>query len=164
MNEHPVLRSLIVGATAGIVGAWIMKRFQSVLEAADLRPTRRGKPSTVKAANRAAETLTDSPLPKRKEPAGGVAVHYAFGAFLGAVYGVAGRRFPVIRARFGTAYGAAVALLADELAVPLTGLGPTPDKTSPALHVYGVASHLIFGAGLEAASRMISRAGRTGSK
>src|SRR5688500_11213564 len=98
MNERPTLRGLIAGATTGIVGAWLMKRFQSRLEAVGLRPARRGKPSTVNAANRLANLATGSSLAKRKQAAGGAAVHYAFGAFLGIIYAVAGRRFPLVRA------------------------------------------------------------------
>lgn len=50
---------------------------------------------------------------------------------------------------FGTAFGVGVATLLDDVAVPAFGWGPSATETPPAIHAYGLASHVVFGAALE---------------
>ena len=158
MGSDRVLQSVVAGVAAGLVAAWVMNRFQSAIDAAGLGPRHDGVPSNVIAADRLGKMLTGAPLSRRKQAAAGATVHYAFGAVLGAVYAVASRRFPVTRTRFGTVYGTAVALTADEVAVPLLGLAPR--RVSAGLHAYGLVSHWVFGAALEASLRTIAHAER----
>jgi uncharacterized membrane protein YagU involved in acid resistance len=55
----------------------------------------------------------------------------------------------------GAAFGAATSALLDEVAVPAAGLSEPPWTTSLATHVYGLASHLVFGLVAEAVRRGI---------
>ncbi len=80
---------------------------------------------------------------------GGTIVHYAFGTIMGAVYGVAAelgsrhiRRNTVLS---GLGFGTALFAGADEVAVPALRLSQPPSKVPVADHLYGFASHLVFG-------------------
>lgn len=145
-------RAVLAGVLGGILAAHAMDRFQR--QAGKLMPSSGGgDPATVRAAERA----LGHPLPKARKPAAGTAVHLGFGAALGAVYGLAAELEPRVAAGFGLPFGGAVAVLADEALVPAAGLSSAPWRTPPASHAYSLASHLVFGAALEAARRLLRR-------
>lgn len=152
----------MIGIAAGLSASWIMDRFQTVVGAATNDGGSNGgsdeKPTTVKAADMLSETVTGEPVPQPYDKLAGSAVHYGFGAFLGGLYGAWGAVMPSVRSGFGTAYGGAVALVADEALVPATGLAPPPTDVPAQTHAYGIVSHLVFGAALEGSRRLIERA------
>jgi len=80
---------------------------------------------------------------------GGTLVHYAFGTLMGAAYGVAvelgSRRIRKNPLLSGLGFGAALFAGADEVAVPTLGLSQPPSKVPVAGHLYGLASHLVYG-------------------
>jgi len=163
VDNRQLLRSVMIGIAAGLSASWIMDRFQAVVNAAsseddDSKDSGQDKPSTVKAADMLSEAAVGEPVPDRFEEPAGSAVHYGFGAFLGGVYGAMGEFAPGIRAGFGAAYGAGVALVADEALVPAVGLAPPPQQVPARTHAYGIVSHLVFGAALEASRRLIEQA------
>ncbi len=146
-------RAVLAGVLGGILAAHAMDWFQR--QAGKLMPSSGGgdDPATVRAAERA----LGHPLPKARKPAAGTAVHLGFGAALGAVYGLATELEPRVAAGFGLPFGGAVAVLADEALVPAAGLSSAPWRSPPATHAYSLASHLVFGAALEAARRVLRR-------
>lgn len=157
MKRQRLLRSTLIGIAAGLSASWIMNRFQAVA-IAQSDAGEQDEPATVKAAGLLSETVTGEPIPEPyKEPAGS-AVHYGFGAFVGGVYGALGEFLPGVRAGFGTAYGAGVAVVADEALVPALGLAPPAQDVPVETHAYGVVSHLVFGAALEGSRRLIEGA------
>jgi hypothetical protein len=86
------------------------------------------------------------------------AVHYAFGSAMGALYGMAVENAPVVRAGSGSAFGAAVWIGADEIAMPMLGLeSPDNDRTFE-LHAQSFASHIVYGVTTELVRRAIRRA------
>ncbi len=107
----------MLGAAAGLAASWIMSEFHGAWKAASAEDQNREEPNTIKAADAVAETTVGEPVPDRYREPVGMAVHYGFGAFLGAFYGAAVELRPVTRAGFGTAYGAAVSVVADEMAM-----------------------------------------------
>jgi uncharacterized membrane protein YagU involved in acid resistance len=113
------------------------------------------EPNTVKAADAVAEATVGEPVPEEYREPTGTAVHYGFGAFLGALYGAAVELRPETKAGFGTAYGAAVSLIADEGALPALGLAPPPQEVAAEPHIRGFVSHLVFGAALEGTRRLL---------
>lgn len=149
------LIGLMAGVAAGLVAAAAMAAFQA--RAAQLiDQDGDAEPATVKAADMASEALTGEPVPERHREAAGRAVHYIVGGVLGGIYGVLTEYRPEASAGFGGAYGVATAALLDETAVPALGLGPAPDETPAATHVYGVASHLVFGLVLEGIRALVA--------
>jgi putative membrane protein len=93
------------------------------------------------------------PEPYRK--ASGEMVHFVVGAVMGGIYGVLTEYRPEASAGFGSAFGIATSTLLDEAAVPALDLGPSLDEAPVESHIYGVASHLVFGIVLEGARRLI---------
>jgi hypothetical protein len=80
---------------------------------------------------------------------GGMVVHYAFGTLMGALYGVAAemgsRRIGRNSVLSGLGFGAALFAGADEVAVPALRLSKSPAEATWSEHLYGFASHLVYG-------------------
>jgi hypothetical protein len=80
---------------------------------------------------------------------GGMVVHYAFGTLMGALYGVAAemgsRRIGRNSVLSGLGFGAALFAGADEVAVPALRLSKSPAEATWFEHLYGFASHLVYG-------------------
>ena len=161
-NLNRVLRASATGAVSGLAAAFVMNCFQIALgklserlspEPEDNSSDRNSaEPSTVRAVEKFQGIISGRPLPEgQRQTAGNV--HYAFGALLGLTYALASRRFPQIRSRYGTVFGGAVSLVVDETLLPAADLSPKPGEVPLTSHFYGIASHLVFGAALEAALR-----------
>lgn len=86
---------------------------------------------------------------------GGSAVHFAFGASVGALYGIAAEVAPEVTAGEGLPFGTAVLIVADEIALPLTGLAEAPWQTPARRHVYALFSHFAYGAATELTRRLL---------
>ncbi len=154
-RSHP-LRGAAAGLAAGLFASLVMTGFQAGV--AKLIPDISGgggEPSTEKAAERLSEAAVGKPVPEDKKAAAGQAVHYAFGALLGAGYGIAGERTDAIKAGGGTMFGAGAALLFDDVVVPALGLSPPASESPRRTHVYAMASHLVFGLVLEGGRRLL---------
>lgn len=143
-------KTLLAGVAGGIVASLAMDLFQKGVAAVVDMGGSNDDPATVKAADSVSEPVTQ----KRRESAG-VLVHYVTGAALGAGYALAARVWPETTAGFGTAFGVGVATLLDDVAVPAFGWGPSATETPPAIHAYGLASHVVFGAALEGTRRFV---------
>jgi uncharacterized membrane protein YagU involved in acid resistance len=111
--------------------------------------------ASIRTAEMISEKVFRRRLSRDEKKIAGPAVHYAFGVAMGALYGAAAETSPVATAGFGTAFGAAVFVAADEIAVPALGLSPNVKEAPLSKHVYGFASHLVFGAATEAARRPV---------
>ena len=155
VDARRVIEGAMLGAAAGLAASWIMSEFHGAWKAASGEGQDTEEPNTVKAADAVAETTLGEPVPDKYRQPAGTAVHYGFGAFLGALYGAAVELRPATSAGFGTAYGAAVSLVADEMAMPLLGFSPPAAEVSASTHLRGFVSHLVFGVALEAARRLL---------
>lgn len=85
----------------------------------------------------------------------GAAVHYAFGAMTGVLYGAMAEVTPQVTAGVGVPFGAVFWLVADEVAVPLLGLAKGPTQYPVSTHVYSLASHLVYGMTAEVSRRAV---------
>src|SRR5947209_13487674 len=86
------------------------------------------QPSTQIIADRVSEALTGHEVPEKGKPAAGIAVHYATSVAWGGVLGVAASRRPRLGLLAGLAYGAAIWLLLDEIALRLLDVAPDAQK------------------------------------
>jgi len=147
---------LFAGVAAGLVAAAAMAAFQS--QAGKLLPEDDSgeDPSTVQAADVVSKAVTGHKVPEAAREASGQMVHFVVGAVMGGIYGVLTEYRPEASAGFGSAYGIATSTLLDEAAVPALDLGPAPDEAPVESHIYGVASHLVFGIVLEGVRRLIA--------
>ncbi len=145
------------GALAGVVAGFAMNEADALWSAIARRVQRRrqpptgGEPATVKAAEAIVGPIED---PKRKARAGSIA-HYVMSAATGAMYGLTASALPVVALGRGLVYGAAVWLLADELAVPALRLSSWRAPVSA--HARALFDHLAFGTVLDAGVRVAHR-------
>ncbi len=89
-------------------------------------------------------------LTRRTTPLVGMAIHFAFGTLVGGLYGWLAEVWPTVTLAGGTAFGTALWLGADELAVPALGLMNPPTRNPPPMHAAAWSVHLVYGAVLEA--------------
>ena len=154
MNPRHVVKGALAGAGAGVFASFAMNRFQALVSRLGSGSGGGGgEPSTVKAAER----IVGHGIADDEKARAGNAVHYGFGTALGLLYGVAAEAEPWVTAGFGLPFGVAVAAVADEALVPAAGLSGPPWESPPSTHAYSLASHLVFGAALEAARRALLR-------
>lgn len=176
MARH-VLRGMAAGFLAGAAASWVMNEFQA------MRPQRRQGDDT--ARERGAREAPESQERKEQESSGmdenatvqtavaisrnvfhhelsesgkqiaGPAVHYAYGATVGALYGGLAELLPGVSAALGLPFGFAVWLLGDEIAVPALGLARRPTEYPPRVHADALAAHFMYGAATDLFRRVL---------
>ncbi|HWE51649.1 MAG TPA: DUF1440 domain-containing protein [Bryobacteraceae bacterium] len=161
-SKHGSLsRNLLLGAVGGLAASWVMTQFQSAMSAIAKPANQKSQPSgddaTVKTADAISHQVAHQPLRPKDKGWAGPLVHYAFGTLVGALYGGLAKALPATRAGHGTAYGTAVWLAADEVAVPALGLSGSPGKNPPSTHVKALASHLVYGLTTDLTMRALNR-------
>ncbi len=166
-RNQDVAIQVIGGLVGGLVAAYAMERFQAALGrvSPDLggAPGAGGQqyrkpqsePAPYVAADAVAKATTGEPVPPAYKPAAGAAIHYAFGASVGAIYGAAAARTPDIAAWGGVPFGASVWLIADEMGMPTMGLAKPPSEYPLQDHITALASHLVYGATTDCVRRVV---------
>ncbi len=166
LNEPDLFKGLVAGVAGGVLASLVMEQFQAlwtkvsekVQEAQGEKPRpSRAKPTTVKTADAISKQLLGQKVPKDKQKLAGEAVHYAMGTTSAAIYGTLAEFMPMVTVGEGLAFGTAVFLVADEASLPALGLSKPPTKILLATHVYGFASHLVYGAVAEVVRRSVRR-------
>lgn len=175
-----ILAGALIGAAAGTAATYAMSVFQRLWmrafpepEAAldSLHPAERGWPesvqavrqpgrqgpddATVEAADRISRQVAGRGLDVEERAVAGPAMHYLFGAVAGAAYGALAEVAPPVTAGAGLPFGAAVWLAADEIALPLLGLTPSPEDSPPHRHLLSFSAHGVYGVATEALRRAL---------
>jgi putative membrane protein len=162
MQDRSVWKGIVAGALGGLAATFVMTQFQNgwTRIAEKVNPDEgnddqksHGDPATVKAADKVLVATTGEHVPAEQKETVGTLVHYGFGALAGVTYGLLSEFVPQARAGFGSAFGSALFVGADEIGVPLAGLAPSPAETPAKVHVYAWVSHLVYGAALEGSRR-----------
>ena len=157
-RDASLWKGALAGLLGGLVASWVMERFQSAVPAEAFvellgedtadeggGEDEAGEPATVRTAEAIAEGAFDHDLTEREKEVAGPAVHYAFGSSMGALYGATAEAWPEAAEGFGLPFGTVFWLVADEAAVPALGLSEPPTEHPPSVHVYALASHLVYG-------------------
>jgi putative membrane protein len=157
----PTHRAVVAGVWGGLAGTAAMNYAQRLwTRAADGEPPRsaagkhdardwqereEGRNANELAAQAIATTIRGRPLTREELTVAAPLAHFTFGAGVGAIHGVVSRDDHEFSFARGAAFGAAVWLLADEVAMPLIGLsGPTAQRAVER-HLQSFVSHLVFG-------------------
>jgi putative membrane protein len=165
-------KGLAAGVIGGLAATVVMGQFQAAWgkasqalrrdEDSDSREEdQQDEDATMKAAGKLA-AVSDRRLSHGEKKKAGPLVHYAFGSAMGAAYGLANEFAPVGRKILnplisGSGFGTALFLGADEWAVPALGLSAPPKKSAVSSHIYGWASHLVYGLTLEMVRKTVRR-------
>lgn len=167
---------ILAGIVGGVVGSTAMLVFNHLLASSgfaaedlgrhDQQRRRKGKPNdtdgtisdepaSITGTAGALEHLTGRPLSERSRRALGLVGHHAFGAIVGAPYGLLASRRTAITYGAGLPYGAFVWLAAAEVGLPAAGFARHPASYPLSRHLASFGSHLVFGVTLEAVRRGI---------
>ena len=152
---------IVAGMAGGLMGSWMMNAFltgAANAEAALQTPEERAKAaeqpaqddSTMKVADALAQVVTHRPLTHEQKEIGGPLVHYGFGALMGGVYGATAEYWAGSKWGFGSAFGAALFLAADEVMVPAVGLSGPPTEQPLGGQAKYLTAHMVFGVTTEA--------------
>ena len=162
-----LLRGMTAGLLGGLAASWVMNRFQELQprqsgpqsgegrgrgethqsrsQTQQREPSNADEDATVKTAERISQRVFHHELSDREKQIAGPAVHYAYGALVGALYGGMAELLPVVSAGLGMPFGTALWLLGDEIAVPALGLSKPPTEYGAEEHADALASHLVYG-------------------
>ena len=114
------------------------------------------------AAERLANTISmgvfDHKLTKSEKDTAGTALHYAYGISMGGLYGAAAEIAPIVTVGAGLTYGALIWVTADEGIVPALGLSKSATEYPLSIHIYALASHLVYGLTTEIVRGAVRRA------
>jgi hypothetical protein len=169
-----ILGGAAIGAAGGLIAGFLMNRAHALFSAAteavgpsaepsifeSAGPRREAalhEPATSQAADDLAHAVLDRPLDHAERRAGGLAIHYAFSAGCGAIYGALASAFPSVSKARGLAAGATLWVLADEVAMPALGYTKPPQKYPFHKHVQALINHLVFGFVTDAIHRLACR-------
>ena len=167
--SNPVLGA-VAGALGGIAASWAMVQFNKTLGGTDdpranrhrrratpndMDATLSDKPGSIKVAENVARTVAGEELDEREKDRGGTAVHYMFGAMMGAIYGATAEWKPAANAMAGLPFGIAVWVVADEIGLPAAGLSKPPTEYPASRHLSSFGSHLVFGLTTEIVRRAL---------
>lgn len=112
--------------------------------------------STEKVARKIAETAGHHLTPATRKTAG-QAVHYTFGTLVGVVYACTAELLPESTTGAGAAFGTALFLAADEIAVPAFRLAPPPTKQPASNQLEHWAAHVVYGVTLELSRALLRK-------
>jgi putative membrane protein len=162
-GDRALARGLVSGVIGGLAAAFVMNQFQAGLsslskpEGSGSQESSGGDDATVQVASAISESAGHA-LTEDEKASAGPAVHYAFGATMGAVYGLLSEVAPVTAIGWGMPFGAALWLAADEVAVPAFGLSKSPAEYPASTHASALASHLVYGLSVDAVRRALRTA------
>jgi uncharacterized membrane protein YagU involved in acid resistance len=172
-SNTSMLRGFLAGAIGGLVASWVMNGFitgamkmqetmkspeqkaqEESQKAAQPKSEEASEDSTMKVADTVAWLATGQHLSKQGKQKGGPIVHYAFGTFMGALYGTLAELSGSATAGAGTAFGTGLFIAADEVMVPALGLSKPPTQQPVSDQLTHYAAHLVYGATTELVRRI----------
>jgi putative membrane protein len=164
-----VLKGLIAGGIAGLVGTWAMSEVQRLWtlvvdggapesaggrhDARDWQERTEDQNANELAAQALAPFVLGRGLTREELQVAAPLMHYLFGAGVSAIYGAYGEYRKVDRS--GAGFGTTVWLAADELAMPLLGLSQSTARRPIEMHLQSLVAHLVFGVTTEITRRAL---------
>ena len=141
------------GAIAGTIAAFAMQQFVSLWHSTKGQKLEDGafgldREADMNAAQKLWQFLFQRSLTEADAMKVALALHYGHGAATGIGYVLLVNKNQGFRVGFGAAYGTALWLVGDEVAVTLMRLSNPRSKTK-ASHVVALAAHLLYGSVME---------------
>ena len=146
-------RSIAKGLVAGLVAGVVATAAKSAVE--KMYPPRvegQPEPPEVLAEKAAGHELT---VPQKLFAS--EAIHWTFGATIGAAYGTIAEFYPAATAREGVNFGMTLMALTHETALPAMGLSAAPADQTRREKTSEFASHIVFGLVAETTRRIVRK-------
>jgi putative membrane protein len=102
--------------------------------------------------------LSDRPLTEKEEDVSVKAIHWAFGALVGGVYGALAEYQPAITSKLGATFGLTLCGITHASALPIMGLTETPENQPAREHASELVTHAIYGVTTEVVRRVARQA------
>ena len=173
MLERSLWKGLVVGTLSGAAAAWLMLLF---IEGPGSRWLETGKTATNRETERRRQERDGPDVPESvtmqaadvfashtpggrhlsldEKKKGGAAVHYGFGAVMGAVYGVTAEFAPIVGVGVGLPFATVLWASTDLVAVPGVGFAKWPKDEPASAHVTHWLAHVVYGVGMETVRRL----------
>ncbi len=152
-HPEPAQRSLAKGLLAGLVGGLAGTAAKSLAE--------KFYPPLVEGQPEPPEVLADKVAGHELEPAqtaaASEAIHWGFGATVGAAYGAIAEFYPAATSRDGASFGMTLMALTHESALPAMGLSASPREQTTREKASEMASHIAYGLVTEITRRMVRK-------
>jgi len=168
----------VAGFLGGIIASWVMDQYQAVEsrpvnvrraeellaefglyepESAHQGDMEEAGDTRVKVAEMVSRKLFEHELTAEQKNIAGPAVHYGFGAVVGALYGGLSELVPMVSIGMGIPYATLVWLGGDEIAAPALGLAKAPTRMPAESHASELATHFVYGITLDVSRRILRR-------
>ena len=162
-KRRSIIKDALMGAMAGGVATAVMGPAMRRLQKLE-RPSAKAleksvgpaEPAVEKVARKVAEPLGIG-LDSEERKNAGEAVHWTYGIFWGAVFGVLHDRVPIPPLLHGLLFGAALGVLSETAVLPALKLAAPANAYPVDTHLAGLASHLIYGATAERSYTLFKR-------
>ncbi len=141
MSETKAGRSLAKGLIAGLVAGLVATAAKSCVEAV-FPPRVHGEPEPPEAL---AEKIAGHHLDRKTRTAAGTAIHWGFGAAVGAAYGVLAEYYPAATEKQGATFGLTLMTLTHETSLPAMELAEPAEEQSFRERSSEATSHLVYG-------------------
>jgi putative membrane protein len=136
---------LVKGLLAGLIAGLVATAAKSVAE--KLYPPRvHGEPEPPEVL---AEELAGHSLNRKTKAATSEAIHWGFGAAVGAAYGALAEFYPAATDKEGASFGLALMTLTHETALPAMGLSAPVEEQTSRERTSETAMHLVYGVAAE---------------
>lgn len=141
MSKTKAGRSLAKGLVAGLVAGVVATAAKSCVEAM-FPPRVHGEPEPPEAL---AEKIAGHPLDRKTKTAAATAIHWGFGAAVGAAYGVLAEYYPAATDKQGATFGLTLMSLTHETSLPAMELAEPAEEQSFRERSSEATSHLVYG-------------------
>jgi putative membrane protein len=134
-------RSLAKGIIAGLIGGLIGTLAKTFAERM-FPPRTHGEPEPPEVL---AEQVAGHELDSDTKAVAAEAIHWGFGAAVGAAYGALAEYYPAATAKEGASFGMALEALTHESALPALGLSASPEDQTVRERASEMTSHVVYG-------------------
>jgi putative membrane protein len=149
VKEKSLGKALIAGLIGGLV-ATAAKTFAERM----FPPRTHGEPEP---PDLLAERIAGHDLTPTEKTVATEAIHWGFGATVGAAYGVIAEYYPAATAKEGASFGLALGTLTHEGALPALGLSADPENLTFRERSSEMTSHVVYGVVTEVVRRFVRR-------
>jgi len=151
VSETKSGRSLAKGLVAGLVAGVVATAAKSLIERF-YPPRIHGEPEPPEAL---AEKIAGHHLNRETRESAGQAIHWGFGAAVGAAYGAVAEYYPAVTSKEGATFGLTLMSLTHETSLPAMELAEPAEEQSFRERSSEATSHVVYGLVAERVRRVV---------